>query len=786
MRHARTPRLALLSLALALPAILSGATITVTTTADSGAGSLRQAILDSNASVGVLDTIAFAIPGAGVHTIAVTTDPPFVTDPAVIDATTQPGYAGAPLIEILGSNGGYGIRVDAGGSTVRGLVIRGFTTNVSFFTNGGNLIERCYIGTDPTGTVGGSFGTGIYIQNSADNTIGGPGAGDGNLISGLNGYGIQLVSAPGTTIQGNLIGSDVTGTVNLGNGSGISVVNSSDVAVGGNVAGMGNLIGGQDGNGIYATGSANLLIAGNLIGTDVTGTHAIPNVFGIDVGNLSGPITIGGPAAAARNIISGNNIGINFSNVEGATIQNNYFGTDLSGTLPIPNIEAITLNTLATTDILIGGTGPGEGNLIAFNVGAGYTGAIWNFGLGVTIRGNSIHSNFGLGIDHDNIGVNPNDPGDGDAGANDGQNFPIVSSVEALQGPRGAGTRVIGILRSTASTEYTLDFYGSTGCTPRPQDFLEGQTYLGEAQVTTDGTGFAAFDVTLATPITPGDFVSATATDPAGSTSEFSQRLPFSVLPTSGPASGGTPVAISGTDFLANAAVTIGGQPASGVVVVNSTQINAVSPALAAGTVNDLTVVNTDGSAGALPKGWVSDFVDVPNSHQFYSFVTILVRNAITAGIGGGLYGVAQSTLRQQMAVFLLKAKYGVCYVPPPCTGTFSDVSCPSTFAAWIEDLADQGITGGCGAGVYCPQNPVRRDQMAVFLLKAKYGSGYTPPPCTGVFPDVTCPSQFAPWIEQLAEEAITGGCGGGNYCPLNPNTRGQMSVFLVKTFALQ
>jgi len=75
---------------------------------------------------------------------------------------------------------------------------------------------------------------------------------------------------------------------------------------------------------------------------------------------------------------------------------------------------------------------------------------------------------------------------------------------------------------------------------------------------------------------------------------------------------------------------------------------------------------------------------------------------------------------------------------------------------------------------------------MAVFLLKAEHGSGYTPPSCTGVFGDVPCPSQFADWIEQLATEGITGGCGGGNYCPLNPNTRGQMAVFLVKIFGLQ
>jgi S-layer homology domain len=113
-------------------------------------------------------------------------------------------------------------------------------------------------------------------------------------------------------------------------------------------------------------------------------------------------------------------------------------------------------------------------------------------------------------------------------------------------------------------------------------------------------------------------------------------------------------------------------------------------------------------------------------------------------------------------------------------------VPCSLVFAPWIEDLAARGITGGCGGGNYCPTNPVRRDQMAVFLLKTKYGSAYVPPPCDGDFADVACPSPFADWIEQLAAEQITGGCGGSNYCPLNPNTRGQMAVFITKTFGLQ
>jgi hypothetical protein len=178
-------------------------------------------------------------------------------------------------------------------------------------------------------------------------------------------------------------------------------------------------------------------------------------------------------------------------------------------------------------------------------------------------------------------------------------------------------------------------------------------------------------------------------------------------------------------------------------------------------------------------------FPDVPVSQQFYKFIENLFHNGITGGCGGGDYCPNNSTTRGQMAVFLLKSKHGLLWAPPPCTGIFPDVVCPSQFADWIEELLHEGITGGCGGGDYCPNNPVRRDQMAVFLLKAQHGAAYVPAACTGEFADVPCPSQFANWIEALAAEQITGGCGGGDYCPSSPNTRGQMAVFLVKSFGL-
>ncbi len=179
-------------------------------------------------------------------------------------------------------------------------------------------------------------------------------------------------------------------------------------------------------------------------------------------------------------------------------------------------------------------------------------------------------------------------------------------------------------------------------------------------------------------------------------------------------------------------------------------------------------------------------FADVPTSQQFYVFIENIFHNGITSGCGAGVYCPTDPVTRAQMAAFLLKAKHGAGYVPPACSGIFVDVPCPSQFADWIEQLAAEGITAGCGGTNYCPTDPVTRAQMSAFLLKAKYGSGYVPPTCTGVFSDVACPSQFANWIERLAAEGITAGCGAGKYCPADPNTRGQMAVFLVKRFLLQ
>ncbi len=754
----------------------AAATYTVTAQGDSGAGTISQAITNANANPG-LDTILFDIPGAPPFGVNIFMGIPTITDAVVIDGTTQPGYAGTPLFQIrsgLGQGPGLILSATAGGSTIRGLAFADINEGIQI-QGDGNTIESCFFGTDVTGMLDlGNTGMGINILSGDDNAIGGTTAATRNLISGNNGYGVRINGGSGNQIRGNLIGTKLNGTEALGNQIGVSITGGgTGNVVGGTAAGAGNVISGNLW-GIELVGGNADRIAGNRIGTDVTGTIAFGNDIGITATSVT-DLLVGGSTAASRNVISGNEYAMRIGSGDDTSILGNFVGTDAGGTLALGNERGIDVFSNGVTDTVIGGAGTGDGNVIAFN-GVG----INNLGLRTTIRANSIHDNDGLGIDHGNSGPTPND-GDFDAY----QNFPILDSVEitAATAVAGGSVRILGSLESQ-NGDFTLDFFENPPCAENPQEFLEGQTYLGSAPLTV-AAGVGAFDVTLPVAVVAGARISATATNAAGSTSEFSQRLPFSVNPSTGPGAGGTMITVTGTNFESGLTATIGGAPVTNLGPIFDAFFTGNAPALPGG-IWDLTVTLPSGRTGTLPRAWTVDFADVPPGHPFYSFIQILVRRGIAAGVGGGSYGLASSTLRQQMAVFLMKAIHGICYIPPSCTGVFDDVPCASPFAAWIEAFAAAGITGGCGGDFYCPTNPVRRDQMAVFLLKAKYGSGHVPPACTGVFDDVDCGSPFAPWIEQLAAEEVTGGCGGDNYCPLNPTTRGQMAVFIVKTFELE
>jgi hypothetical protein len=604
---------------------LAPATFTVLNTADGGAGSLRQAILDANANPGA-NRIAFDVSGGGVQTIRPASPLPDLTNPVVIDGSTQPGYAGMPLIELNGSAAGAdanGLTLQGGGSTVKGLIVNGFAqtgvllagsgnqvqgnligtdaTGRAALGNGGagidlgtgfgntiggtspaarnvisanqgdgiaiftpnDTIEGNYIGTDVTGTQAlGNGGAGVLVNGNlmnpdlvANNVIGGIQPGAGNLISGNTGPGITLRYANNDRVQGNRIGTDVTGTTALGNQTGV-LINGSYQTIGGATAGAGNLISGNGADGVNAQGDGNV-IRGNFIGTDVTGT-AVPG-NGYDGLFVSGSNNVIGGAFGGGNLLSGNGDDGIVAQGDGNVFEGNFIGTDVTGTVALGNGfdglmfsgsnnrlggttpgagnviagnpgdgvvlflpnggnrlqgNRIGTDVTGTADLgnggngvvllgssgnTIGGTDAGAGNTIAFNGGDG---VLLDTGSGNALLGNTLFANAGLGIDLSN-------------GANNGQAAPALSS--AVCG--GDVLTVQGSFTGQASTTYTVQLFLS------PNAPAQGQQLLGTVTVTTDASGLATFTLTFDPDAPPGQWVTATATDPGNNTSAFSQAV---------------------------------------------------------------------------------------------------------------------------------------------------------------------------------------------------------------------------------------------------------------------
>ena len=341
----------------------------VTNTNDSGPGSLRQAILDANGHAGT-DTIAFDVGGGGVQTIQPRSELPTITDHVVIDGTTQPGFAGTPLIVLNGSQAGAsanGLTITAGFSTVQALVVNQFAGDgIDLRGNGSNLIAGCYVGTDVNGAVDlGNGGSGVAIT-SPSNLIGGPAISARNIISGNHAAGITI-TGDRNTVHGNDIGTDVTGSHSLGNrGTGVAIQGSTNL-VGGAAPGDGNLISGNTTGVAMFLGSLNV-VQGNQIGTDLTGTRALANLIGLDL--MAGSNNkIGGTTSGARNLISGNtSYGLMILD-SGDLVEGNYVGTDASGTQGLANGNCgVVLDASGNT---VGGTVAGTGNLISGNAGDG-------------------------------------------------------------------------------------------------------------------------------------------------------------------------------------------------------------------------------------------------------------------------------------------------------------------------------------------------------------------------------------------------------------------------------
>ncbi|MEK6261443.1 MAG: hypothetical protein AABP62_22825 [Planctomycetota bacterium] len=349
----------------------------VTNANDSGAGSLRAAIESANATAG-LQTITFAIPGAGVHTITPVTPLPEISDAVVIDGTTQ-GASATPLIELDGTiagAGALGLKIKSGGSTVRGLAINRFNgAGIRLVTGSGNILIGNFIGTNAAGSADlGNAGDGVQIINSDNNTIGGNNAADLNLISGNDRFGVSIdVNSTGNVVKGNLIGTNLAGTGDLGNTlSGVLILSASNT-IGGTAAGARNIISGNDQHGVYLTTAAvtSNLVQGNYIGTDINGTADLGNSqSGVQIDAGAASNTIGGTTAAARNVISGNNgYGVRlqtFGTTTNNNVQGNYIGTSVNGTAAIGNsLSGVQVNATGNT---IGGTVAGAGNVISGNV----------------------------------------------------------------------------------------------------------------------------------------------------------------------------------------------------------------------------------------------------------------------------------------------------------------------------------------------------------------------------------------------------------------------------------
>ena len=417
------------------------------------------------------------------------------------------------------------------------------------------------------------------------------------------------------------------------------------------------------------------------------------------------------------------------------------------------------------------------------------------FSAGNTVRGNVIFSNRGLGIDllpeDGSQGPTPNDAVDSDAGGNDLQNFPVVTAVAGAPGAARVQGKLTGGSHGTGPS-HEVDLHPRLlrrrGVRVPAEGFPGGTRLISARREVEAGHGEAAvFDVTLPVDLVPDNTVTATATDPAGNTSELSARIVFDAAPRSGAAGGGEALAIIGTDFLPDATVAVGGVVVSSVVAEchdDRRRLAAAAARHARGHRRDeLRRVGRDAPA-RLDRGFPgrAGLARVPRRRRAAR------GGGISSGCGGGAYCVDAPVTRAQVAVHLLKARDGIC-----------DSASGGDRNAVFADVAAGLVRGGLDRSprrrrhhrrmrrrellpATAPCAATRWRSSCSGLLRAP---SYSPPPCTGFFADVPCPSPFADWIEALAAEGITSGCGSGNYCPLYPVTRGQMAVLLARTFGL-
>jgi len=565
-------------------------TFIVTNTADSGNGSLRWAIQNCNIYPGS-HTILFNIPESdgnyneaqGVWRIDLTSNLPMLNHSNVlIDGHSQATYSGdknpyGPEIVLDGGNNDwadYGINIyNASGITIQGLIIGGFVVGIQMTGENAfnNTISGNYIGCNYNATESNGNTHGIYILSGPhNNIIGGNTPVARNILSGNNHTGMRVVNASYNTIQGNYVGLNRTGTAALHNYDGISIEGISQYnLIGGYTPEERNYVSGNMNYGIpaFGIGCYYNIIAGNYVGTDITGNNAIPNTYGVLFDDGACYNTLGGITEGAGNLLSGNSgYGVfiyNFGTMKD-TVRGNLIGTNAEGTAAVPNANGIVIdgpsyqhtidnnvisgNLQMGIDIHIAGSDsnivinnkigtdisgmnplgnlidgiriaegpdnniigrPGQGNIIAYNGGNGVT-IITAAEQGNTISVNSIYANECLGIDLFPEGITANDEGDSDSGPNSNMNFPVITQISI-----STNVQLWGHVDSPGADEITVEFFKSDYY---PSGTGQGREYIGSCS--TDASG--NFSYSIAGGLSGAIYICTTATDGSGNTSEFS------------------------------------------------------------------------------------------------------------------------------------------------------------------------------------------------------------------------------------------------------------------------
>ncbi|HKZ26935.1 MAG TPA: hypothetical protein VJ086_03470, partial [Rubrobacteraceae bacterium] len=401
----------------------------------------------------------------------------------------------------------------------------------------GNLIGVNLNGTGSSDI--GNTESGVFVSSASQVEIGGtvgtnpsgPCAGDCNVISdnGHHGVVISDFSSKFNKVQGNRIGTNINGSsaFDLGNAmNGVRILSATDTTVGGTTEEARNVLSGNTQSGVFISAGSNAAsntVQGNFIGTDATGISDLGN-GGSGVRVEAAGNFIGGTASGARNVISGNvgaGILFNGSNTVNNLVEGNLIGTNATGTGNLANLHGVRI--AGAIDNTVGGTLDAAANTISGNTNQGVFVSSCTCATGNLILRNSIFDNgdadptngeelgIELGLLED--GPTPNDPKDPDTGINKLQNFPVITSATT--------TQIKGRLNSRPRKNFTIQFFSNSAADP--SGFGEGETFLGQKTVRTDRRGKVSF--TFSSSLSAGQFVTATATDSVGNTSEFSKAL---------------------------------------------------------------------------------------------------------------------------------------------------------------------------------------------------------------------------------------------------------------------